>query len=44
MNDDNRATYTKSLMDASDVKIKLSVGDDISYERGMLPLLEAAGR
>ena len=36
MNDDNRATYTKGLMDANDVKIKLSVGADIPYERGIV--------
>ncbi|MGA3538464.1 coproporphyrinogen-III oxidase family protein [Micromonosporaceae bacterium DT194] len=36
MNDDNRATYVKNLLESDDVKINLSVGDGIPYERGII--------
>ena len=36
MNDENRATYVKNLIDSNDVKINLSIGDGIPYERGII--------
>ncbi|GII52758.1 oxygen-independent coproporphyrinogen-III oxidase-like protein LL1139 [Planotetraspora thailandica] len=43
MNDDNRVTYVKNLMENNDVKINLSVGDDIPYERGIVLALPYFG-
>lgn len=36
MNDDNRATYVKGLLDNDDFKINLSVGDDLPWDRGLV--------
>jgi anaerobilin synthase len=36
MNDENRATYVKSLLERNDVKINLSVAPEPSYERGIV--------
>lgn len=36
MNDDNRATYVKNLLENDDVKINLSIADDVPYERGIV--------
>lgn len=36
MNDGNRVTYVKNLLENNDVKISLTVGDGIPYERGIV--------
>ncbi|WP_067430239.1 coproporphyrinogen-III oxidase family protein [Nocardioides jensenii] len=36
MNDENRATYTRSLLDHNDFKINVTVADDIPYEKGIV--------
>jgi coproporphyrinogen III oxidase-like Fe-S oxidoreductase len=36
MNDENRVTYTKSLLEHNDFKINVSVGDDLPYDRGLV--------
>lgn len=36
MNDENRSTYTKSLLERDDFKINLSVADDLPWERGIV--------
>ncbi|WP_327190146.1 hypothetical protein [Streptomyces xinghaiensis] len=36
MNDENRVTYVKNLLENDDVKINVTVGDGIPYERGII--------
>jgi oxygen-independent coproporphyrinogen-3 oxidase len=36
MNDENRVTYTQRLLGDGDLKINLSVADDIPWERGLV--------
>ncbi|MCW2903865.1 MAG: coproporphyrinogen oxidase [Streptosporangiaceae bacterium] len=36
MNDENRATYTKNLLENDDFKINVTVADGIPYERGVV--------
>jgi coproporphyrinogen III oxidase-like Fe-S oxidoreductase len=36
MNDENRVTYTKRLLEDDDFKINVSVGDDLPYDRGLV--------
>jgi anaerobilin synthase len=36
MNDDNRVTYVKNMMESTDIKISLSIADDVPYERGIV--------
>ncbi|MFC5060250.1 coproporphyrinogen-III oxidase family protein [Saccharothrix xinjiangensis] len=43
MNDENRASYAKRLLDDGDVKINITVGDDIPYERGIVLALPYFG-
>ncbi len=36
MNDENKVTYVKSLLETGTFKINVSVGDDVPYERGVV--------
>jgi oxygen-independent coproporphyrinogen-3 oxidase len=36
MNDENRVTYTRRLLDDNDFRINVSVSDDIPYEKGIV--------
>lgn len=44
MNDENRSTYVKNLLENNDVKINLTVGDGLPYERGIILYLPYFGR
>lgn len=36
MNDENRATYVRRMLEDGDVKINLSIADEVPYERGVV--------
>lgn len=36
MNDENRVTYTRRLLDSDELKINVSVADDLPWERGLV--------